>query len=197
MAGSEGFVYCPIVSNNPKMKYFFFAMSIMTSCLVLSTRANAQRKVGYINMGDLIALMPEARNAQHSLQVCADSLARIDGGIQNEFATKRDAFFQDSATMDSAKKEAQRKVLQNLIQQDQLFRADAKAQLDSLQQVLTTTVEAKAREAVEATAKANGYSYVLRKVATGANGQSDLVIVGPPGDDLLPLVRKHLGLSDK
>lgn len=179
------------------MKHLFSKVFFLVISVLSFTGVSAQHKIGYINMSDLIAVMPETRQAQHTLQAYADSLARAEGGITSEFATKRDAFFRDSATMDSAKKEAQRKVLQRLIQQDQEFRVDAKSQLDSAQQALTAAVEAKAEDAVTATAKANGYVYVFRKMVSGEGGQRQLVILGPDRDDLLPLVKKQLGLDEK
>jgi outer membrane protein len=163
-----------------KVKYLILAFA-----LSIPTGVAAQRKIGYINMDDLVAVMPETRQAQQTLKAYGDSLSRVEGGLTQEFATKRDAFFQDSATLDTATKEAHRRVLQKIIQQDGEFRAVAKTQLDSLQQALTVAIATKAQEAVAAAAKANGYAFVFR------NG---FVLVSPEGDNLLPLVKKQLGL---
>ena len=175
------------------MKYFSFSALILSLCLLCAS-ADAQRKIGFINMDEVIAVLPDTKSAQQTLQGYADSLARIDGAMQQDFVTKRNAFFQDSATMDTTKKEAQRKVLQQLIQREQRFRADAKVQLDSTQQVLMTAIQTKAEATVKAAAKANGYTHVFRKVV-GTEEPHDFVIIGPKGDDLLPLVKKQLGLS--
>jgi outer membrane protein len=178
------------------MKQFsFFCVVVLSFCLVVPNAVSAQRKIGYINMDDLVAAMPETKQARQDLKSCADSLARIDGGIQQDFARKRDAFFQDSARMDTATKETHRRVLQKLIQQEGEFRAKAKGQLDSLQEVLTVAVLTKAQDAVSATAKANGYVYVFRKIAGADNQQRLFVLIGPEGDDLLPQVKKVLGLG--
>lgn len=53
-------------------------------------------------------------------------------------------------------------------------------------QELITPIRAKATDAIKATAKENGYTYVLEAAA---------VLVGPPGDDILPLVKKKLGVG--
>ncbi|HEV2355944.1 MAG TPA: OmpH family outer membrane protein, partial [Puia sp.] len=132
------------------MKYSPSFFAIVTICLLISTGVTAQHKAGYvnrpqykigfINMDELISAMPETRHARQILQASADSLSRIDANLQRQFTTSRDAFFQDSASMDSAKKEAQRRVLQKLLQQYNQFRADAKTQLDSTQQAVTAAV---------------------------------------------------------
>jgi outer membrane protein len=43
-------------------------------------------------------------------------------------------------------------------------------------------------ETIKAVGKENAYTYVLDQNA---------VIVGPPGDDILPLVKKKLNIKDK
>src|ERR1700722_3855634 len=119
------------------MKQFsFICLVVFSFCLVVPNAVSAQRKIGYISMDDLIAVMPETKQARLTLKTCADSLARVDGGIQQDFATKRDAFFKDSARMDTATKEAHRRVLQKIIQQEGEFKAVAKGQVDSLQEVV-------------------------------------------------------------
>lgn len=198
MPGDRGkFVTCPMELNNQVMKLFFFCLAILALSLSVPTAVSAQRKIGYINMNDLIAAMPETGQAQKALKAYGDSLSRIDGGLQQEFLMKRDAFFQDSASMDTTKKEAHRRVLQKIIQQEQEFRGDAKAQLDSMQQALTVAITTKAQEAIAAAAKANGYAYVFPKIAITGNQGHDFVLIGPDEDDLLPLVKKQLGLDAK
>jgi outer membrane protein len=176
------------------MKHFCFFLGILSLSLSNPTDVSAQHKIGYIDMDDLVAVMPETRQAQKALKAFADSLSRVEGGLQQEFFTKRDAFFQDSGSMDGTTKEAHRVVLQKIIQQDGEFKADAKAQLDSMRQALTMAIATKAQEGVAAAAKANGYAFVFRKAA-GAENQQEFVLIGPEGDDLLPMVKKQLGID--
>jgi outer membrane protein len=44
----------------------------------------------------------------------------------------------------------------------------------------------KATDAIQAVAKENGYAYVINK---------EQLLVSPPADDILPLVKKKLGLK--
>lgn len=179
------------------LKHFSFCLTVLSISLLLPTAIHAQRKIGYIDMDDLVAVMRETKQAQQALKTYGDSLSRIDAGLQRGFVTQREAFFRDSAGMDTTTKEANRRVLQKIIQQEGEFRAEAKAQLDSMQQALTVAVVTKAEEAVAATAKANGYTYVFRKVAGADNQPHEFVLIGPAKDDLLPQVKKQLGLEDR
>ena len=192
----------PLSQKNLVMKLFSPFFAIVTGCLLVCTAVSAQHKAGYVsrpqhkigfvNMDELIAAMPETRHVRQSLQASADSLSRIDANLQQEFTRNRDAFFRDSATMDSTKKEAQRRILQKLLQQYNQFRADAKVQLDSTQQAMAAAVEAIAERLVTATAKANGYSYVFRQLTGSGDQRSLFILVAPEADDLLPLIKKQL-----
>jgi outer membrane protein len=176
------------------MKQLSFCLLVLSLSLSVSTVVSAQKKIGYINLDELIAVMTETRQARQTMKAYGDSLTRVDGGFQEQFFTKRDAYFQDSARMDAATKEAHRRVLQKIIQDEGAFKADAKARLDSMQQALTIAIVAKAQDAVAAAAKANGYAYVFKKAAGTDNQRREFVLIAPEGDDLLPLVKKQLGL---
>ena len=52
-------------------------------------------------------------------------------------------------------------------------------------QELIVPIRAKAFDVIKAVAKEAGYSYVL---------EAGSVLVGPPGDDILPLVKKKMGI---
>jgi outer membrane protein len=54
------------------------------------------------------------------------------------------------------------------------------------QQELIAPIQKKAVDAVQAVAKENGYAYVLNK---------EILLSSPPADDLLPLVKKKLGIK--
>jgi outer membrane protein len=54
-------------------------------------------------------------------------------------------------------------------------------------QDLIGPIKTKASEGIKATAKESGYAYVLESAA---------VLVGPPGDDILPLVKKKMGIKE-
>ena len=55
-------------------------------------------------------------------------------------------------------------------------------------QELIVPIRAKAYENIKLVAKESGYAYVM---------EASSVLVGPPGDDILPLVKKKLGIKEK
>ena len=88
--------------------------------------------------------------------------------------------------MTSSVKEVKRKALQQQLQDLQGEDQRIQQELQKKQEELSTPIQKKAIDAVQAVAKESGYTYVLPKEA---------VIVGPPADDILPLVKKKLGLK--
>jgi outer membrane protein len=95
-------------------------------------------------------------------------------------------FNRDSAKYTSAVKDVKRKQLQQQLQDLQGEDQRIQQELQKKQEELSTPIQKKAIDAVQAVAKEAGYTYVLPKEA---------VIVGPPADDILPLVKKKLGLK--
>jgi outer membrane protein len=95
-------------------------------------------------------------------------------------------FNTDSAKLSPAVKEVRRKNLQQQLQELQGADQRIQQELQKKQEDLSAPIQKKAIDAVQAVAKESGYTYVLPKEA---------VIVGPPADDILPLVKKKLGLK--
>lgn len=72
--------------------------------------------------------------------------------------------------------------LQNLQGQDQYIQN----QLERKKEELASPIRQKIKKAIDEVACENGYTYVLAK---------EVVYKGPPADDLLPLIKRKLGLK--
>jgi outer membrane protein len=160
---------------------FAFGFSAITG-----TKVQAQLKIGYISMEELISFMPEAKKADTTIEQYRAQLAKAQEELQSELQSRYAAYNKDSATMSPAKKDLERRSLQDLYGKFQSYGQDAQQELTLKQQEAYGPVQKKAVEAIQEVAKANGYTYVIAK---------ENLIVSPPGDDLLPLVKKQLGLK--
>ncbi len=159
---------------------------LATSLFFVQSHATAQMKVGYISIQEVIAGMPEARKADTSLSQYRDALVASATDRQNTFNEDVQKFIKDSSKLTSAQREVKRTALQTQSQAMAGEEQRIQDQLQQKQQELSGPIEKKAMDAVQAVAKENGYTYVLEKGA---------VIVGPPGEDMLPLVKKKMGLK--
>ena len=163
----------------------FRSLALFTG-LYLPKQGNAQAKIGYISSQDLLALLPETRKADSSLQQLR--VALIQNAQDKEAKLNADIakFNKDSATFSEAVKTVKRQELQKAYQELSGEEQRIQEQLQQKQQELLQPIQKKANDAVQAAAKENGYGFVFEK---------EVLIVAPPAEDILPLVAKKLGLK--
>jgi outer membrane protein len=149
--------------------------------------ASAQNKIGYISSEELIGLMPEADKVDADLKEFQASLAQQGQDMMTELSNKDSLFVRDSAKLSPSMKEIKRSELITLYQRVQGWNQQAQEAYQIKAQEKIAPLRTKAADAIRAVAKENGYTYVL---------DANSVVVGPPGDDLITLVKKKLGIKD-
>jgi len=166
------------------MKKFFLAGVLLVSGFLT---ASAQSKIGYINTEDLINSMPEADKANAELQDYQNALNQQGNEYLSELKEKDSALAVDSPHLSQAIIELKKNDLMKLYQQVQGWNQQSQQLLGQKQQTLLAPIRDKALESIKVVAKENGYGYIL---------DASALIVSPPGDDILPLVKKKLGIKD-
>ncbi len=169
------------------MKKTVLLLVMGASMLGFTNTASAQGKVGYISTEELIGSMAETEVANKQLQDYQTSLQQQGSDYYRELNEKDSIFGADSAKYTATQKELKRNDLIELYQKVQNWQQTMQQKVQERSQTLIVPIRDKALEAIKATAKENGYAYVLESAA---------VLVGPPGDDILPLVKKKLGVKD-
>lgn len=154
---------------------------------IASFTVSAQQKIGYISTDELIGVMPETDKADAELKEYQASLAQQGQDLMADLQAKDSAFVIDSVKLSNSMKEIKRQELIALYQRVQNWNQQAQEMYQAKAQQLIAPIRDKALETVKVVAKENGYAYVL---------ESQAVIVGPPGDDVLPLIKKKLGIKD-
>jgi outer membrane protein len=149
--------------------------------------ASAQNKIGYINTDELIGIMPEAEKVDQELREYQESLAIAGQDMVRDFRYKDSVFSADSAKLNASMKEIKRNELIKLYQDAQNWNTKAQEMYQAEAQKKIAPLRDKAMNAVRSVAKESGYSYIL---------DINAVIVGPPGDDVIGLVKKKLGIKD-
>ncbi len=149
--------------------------------------ASAQTKIGYISTDELIGNMPEAEKLDAELKDFQASLAQQGQDMMQELQRKDSVFSKDSMKLSASMKEIKRNELIGLYQQVQTWNQQAQEIYQQKAQEKIAPLRNKALEAIRTVAKENGYTYVL---------DMNSVIVAPPGDDLLPLVKRKLGIKE-
>ncbi|HVY75573.1 MAG TPA: OmpH family outer membrane protein [Puia sp.] len=169
------------------MKKIVSILIVAISCLFGATSLHAQGKLGYISLNDLITDMPEYKKADTSMVDFQNALNQNYDDMRKEFSEKDSLLSsKDTAKYTKAQIEIKRKQLGELYLRLQQYQQSASQQYQQKQQELMAPIQKKAVETVQAVAKESGYTYVFLK---------DALLVSPPADDILPLVKKKLGLK--
>lgn len=168
------------------MKKVLLSLALLVALAGFVNSAAAQTKIAYISTEELIGSMPETEAANTQLQDYQSSLQAQGNDYLRELSEKDSIFGLDSAKMTPTQKELKRNDLIALYQKVQGWNQTMQQMIQEKSQTLIGPIRTKASDAIKATAKDNGYAYVLESAA---------VLVGPPGDDILPLVKKKLGIG--
>lgn len=167
-------------------------LAILAVVLVFSLvafQSNAQ-KIAYVNMQDLVTAMPEWASADTALGKYQNDLSDALQTMQSDFQSKAESFVKDSSTMSATIKEVKRSELRDLQNRMAQLQQSSQQQLQQKQHDLVEPIINKVKQAVDAIAKAKGYSYVLND-----GGDGSLLVVKPAGDDLTAQVKTKLGLK--
>ncbi len=160
----------------------------MVSLMVLSMYgASAQQKIGYINTDELISVMPEAEKADAELKEYQASLSQQGQDLMKELGDKDSLFVRDSAKLSPSMREIKKNELIALYQRVQNWNQQAQEMYQQEAQKKIAPLRQKAMDAIKAVADEKKYAYIL---------DNSSVIVGPPGDDILPMVKAKLGVKD-
>lgn len=163
---------------------------VLASALLLiagSTSTNAQIKIGYISTQELVAAMPEYKKAD-------TSLADYQNALNQQYAEKiqdfnyRDSILntKDTLKFTKAQLEVKRQDLGKIYVELQQWNQRAQQLYQAKEDETMKPILEKARKAIQDVAKENGFTYVFTK---------EQLLVFPPGDDMLALVKKKLNLK--
>ena len=151
--------------------------------------ATAQTKIGYINTDELMSIMPEAAKVNTELNEYQVSLQQQGQSLQVEADKQRDQYFIDSIKLTPSMKEIRRGELVKLYTRLQGYDQEAQEKSQKYAQEKIAPIRVKALDAIKLVAKEKGYTYVLDDAA-------NVLLVMPPADDLLPMVKTKLGIKD-
>lgn len=169
------------------MKKILTAVVVIMGLIMTGNSVKAQAKIGYISLQELIPAMPEYKKADTALNDYQAALGQNFDDLRKEYY-EQDSILssKDTAKYTKAQLELKRKNMGEILIKLQNWQQQAQQLYQQKQQELIAPIQKKAVETVQTVAKENGYAYVLNKEA---------LLSSPPADDLLPLVKKKLGLK--
>ena len=169
------------------MKKIVTIVVVVMSLVLAGNSTKAQGKIAFISLQELIPTMPEYKKADTALNDYQNALAQNFDDMKKEFAEKDSLLnSKDSLKYTKSQLELKKREISEMYIKLQGYQQQAQQLYQQKQQELIQPIQKKAVETIQAVAKENGYAYVLTKEA---------LLASPPADDLLPLVKKKLGLK--
>jgi outer membrane protein len=169
------------------MKKIVTVLVVVMGLMLTGKSTNAQNKIGYVSMQELIVSMPEYKKADTAMNEFQTALGQNYDDMVKEYNEQSILVTgKDTAKFTAAQLELKRKAVGDLLQKLQGWQTQAQQLAQQKQQELIAPIQKKALDAIQAVAKENGYTYIIQK---------EQLLVSPPGEDILPLVKKRLGVK--
>ena len=171
------------------MKQILRPLLVIMLCAVLSIGfGQVSAKLGYIDSNELLEMMPGKDSIQTVLQDYGKMLETQLQTMYAEYQTKVQDYQTNASTMSDIIRQTKEKELADLETRIQTFQQQADTDLQNKQVELLQPLLDKAKNAINAVAKENGYTYIF-DVGTGA------FLYYETGDNILPKVKAKLGLK--
>ena len=150
--------------------------------------AQTTLKIGYLDSNKLMSMMPESDSAQVQVKKYAQGLQQQMQTMGAEYKNKVQEYQNNAGTMSDLIRQTKEKEIADLQQRIQAFQSSADQDIQKKQQQLYQPIIKKVKDAIAAVGKEYHYTYIL-DVSQGT------VLYYDNGDDILPLVKKKLGLK--
>lgn len=170
-----------------KKGLFLTALGVLMIA-TLSVSAQTKAKFGHIDFAKLYAAMPGQDSIKQVFEGYAKSLQETFVQMQAEYQNKLQDYQANMATMSNLIRQNKEREIMDIQNRMENFRAQAEEDLQDKELELTSPIIERARTAVSDVAKENGYIYIF-------NSAEGLLLYADPGDDIMPLVKKKLGIK--
>lgn len=171
------------VKSKTNMKKIFKSVAILF--VAASMQQAVAQKIAHIQLDSLITIMPETKQAQEVAQGYLKDLEKQVASMKAEFDTKYQDYQANATGYSDLVKKTKEEELTQLNQRIEDFRTQAQQDYQKKSADLSKPIYEKAKKAVDAVAKENGFKYVF-DTSTG------IVLFHEPSDDIFALVKKKL-----
>lgn len=170
------------------MKKTLIIFCVALFAIITPSMAQKNIKLGHINSNDLMQIMPGRDSAQTILQQEVADLEATLTAMQAEMQQRYNEYMEKQDQWSDLIKQTKQKELQDMGTRIEEFQQEAQRTLQTREAELLQPIIDRAKKAIEEVAKEGGYTYIFDAGVGTLLYQSD-------SDDILPLVKKKLGLK--
>lgn len=171
------------------MKNLVKVLAIVVLIAVAAT-TNAQKatKIGHVDFGKLLEMMPGQDTVKGVMESYVQSLQGELQSMNAELEMKVTDYQKNVAGLSSIIKATKEKEITDLQGRIESFQQVAQQDIQAKQTELITPFVEKARAAIKEVAKEGGFAYIM-------NAVEDILLYSEGGEDVMPLVKKKLGIT--
>jgi outer membrane protein len=171
------------------MKNLVKVLAIVVLIAVAAT-TNAQKatKIGHVDFGKLLEMMPGQDTVKGVMESYVQSLQGELQSMNAELEMKVTDYQKNVAGLSSIIKATKEKEITDLQGRIESFQQVAQQDIQAKQTELITPFVEKARAAIKDVAKEGGFAYIM-------NAVEDILLYSEGGEDVMPLVKKKLGIT--
>ena len=170
------------------MKKSLIAIMVCLLAFGGSAMAPKNAKIGHINSYDLMQIMPGRDSAQTVLQGEVAELEETLKTMQAEAEKRYNDYVANQAGWTELIRQTKQREIQDMAARIEEFQQNAQKQLQEREAALLKPIIDRAKKAIADVAKENGFTYIL-DAGTAA------ILYDEGGEDIMPLVKKKLGLK--
>ena len=164
---------------------------IIAIFLFSGTTVNAQNyKFGHINSQELLSIMPERDSAEAEIQQYAKDLEGQLEIMNVEYNNKLNDYVENRDNLAPLVKQTKEQELNEIQKRIQDFTTSAEQELQQQNAQLIQPIILKAEKAIKDVAKENGFTYIFDL------SRGSVIYFSEQSEDILPLVKKKLGLEE-
>lgn len=157
--------------------------------LFVALTVSAQLKIGHINSQELLASMPESDSAQKQIETIAKQHEAQFEEMSVEFNKKYEDFMQTYNDMTELARATKQAELEDMQKRIETYRQMAEQEIQQKRMQFFQPIQEKAVKAVNEVAAENSFTYILD------TGMGVVVYTAPDSEDIMPLVKKKLGME--
>lgn len=165
----------------------FVLVAFVFAAFAASAQTVKPIKLGHLDTDKVMSIMPETKNAQDALGVKEAEIRKAMTEMQESYTKLVQEYQANSKTYTEIIRTNKEQEIQSLGERIQKFQEIAQEQMEKTRQDLLKPIIDKIQAAIQAVGKANGFTYIF--------AQGALLFVADNSEDVLPLIKKQLGLQ--
>jgi len=155
---------------------------------ITPSQAQSKIKLGHIDFATLYSMMPGLDSVKKEFDTYNKSIQDQYAAMQTELENKFADYQSNLNSMSPIIRSTKEAEINDLKDRMDSFETTATQDLQNKEAELTEPIINKAREAVEAVAKENGYSYIF-------NSTEGLLLYAQPSDNIMDMVKAKLKIT--